>query len=78
MVYSTGIIAVLLVNQKKEKDMSQQAAKRRRTQSRNGYKHLAPRDRPNYKKTAEFNIHQAIDRERRKAARMAASKKGKS
>lgn len=30
--------------------MSQQAAKRRRTQAKMGHKHLAPMDRPNYKK----------------------------
>ena len=55
--------------------MSQQAAKRRRAQAMNGYKHIAPLRRPKYKKAASLSIHNAIERERRKAAKAAQIKR---
>jgi hypothetical protein len=55
--------------------MSQQAAKRRRAQAKNGYGHMSPQDRPHYKHRNLVNLHLAIERERIKAARMAAAKK---
>lgn len=49
--------------------MSQQAAKRRRTQARQNYSHLAPGQRPNYKKrdlaTAQARLARLIATERR-------------
>jgi hypothetical protein len=53
--------------------MSQQAAKRRRAQAKNGFRHLAPQQRPHYKHSRFSDIHQAIDAERRRAARIAAA-----
>lgn len=57
--------------------MSQQAAKRRRAQARNGYSHLAKLGRPVYSKKNHGTVHDSVERERRKAARMAAAKRKK-
>lgn len=53
--------------------MSQQAAKRRRSQARNGYGHLCPMQRPGYKSHSNSSVAESIAAERRKAARMAAA-----
>lgn len=54
--------------------MSQQAAKRRRKQAANNYAHLAPKQRPNYKKRslAASTAHEA--RKRITAQRIAQGK----
>lgn len=58
--------------------MSQQAAKRRRRQMMNGYRHLARLGRPIYSKPGgHVDIHQAIANERARATRMANAKRGK-
>ena len=58
---------------------TQSTAKRRRTQASHGFRHLAPRERPNYKKAGGYgsSIQDAIQRERQKALRMASSSKKK-
>lgn len=52
--------------------MSQQAAKRRRKQAANGYGHVGPMDRPNYKKrskeAAAKHLANLIAKERRMSA----------
>ncbi len=53
--------------------MSQQAAKRRRSQASNNFGHLCAQQRPDYKKAHRGDIHAAIAAERAKAARMAAA-----
>lgn len=57
--------------------MSQQAAKRRRTQAKANFKHMAPQDRPHYKKR-RLTVAESIARERLIAIRIANSKKKKS
>lgn len=42
--------------------MSQQAAKRRRTQASNGYKHLAPQQRPHYSKRDVKTLAKRLER----------------
>ena len=50
---------------------------RRRRQAKMGFTHLAKRKRPHYRHRQLESIGAAIEAERRKAARMAASKKSK-
>lgn len=58
--------------------MSQQAAKRRRSQAKAGFTHLAKAQRPLYRKrsveTSDKRLRELIERERRMKA---GSKKGK-
>lgn len=56
--------------------MSQQAAKRRRTQAKMGYRHLAPQDRPNHKRRT-LSVADMIARARQAAAREAAARSKK-
>jgi hypothetical protein len=55
--------------------MSQAAAIRRRSQAKKSFRHLAPQQRPLYRRKALGSIHAAIERERIFAARQVASKK---
>lgn len=54
--------------------MSVSAAIRRRKQAKMGYKHLAPQQRPLYKRKALASLNAAIEAERRRAAREASRK----
>jgi hypothetical protein len=56
--------------------MSQQTAKRRRAQAKNGFRHMAPQKRPHYAKRY-MSIADSIARARQTAAREAASKQKK-
>lgn len=62
----------------KEVKMSQQAAKRRRTQARKNYTHLSAQDRPRYSKRS-LSLSDSIERNRdlarREAARSSSKKK---
>lgn len=54
--------------------MGQQAtAKRRRKQAKNNYNHLSGMGVPHYPARSGLDVHMAIQRERQKAARIAAA-----
>ncbi len=57
--------------------MSQATARRRRSQAKMGHTHIHKGRRPLYHKKALSSIHSAIEAERRRAAREAASRKKK-
>lgn len=54
--------------------MSQRAAIKRRRQAKNGFSHLAPKQRPNYKRRLLLSVQDAVTAERMRAIREATRK----
>ena len=69
-------LTLMQFNHVQESKMSQQAAKRRRTQAKMNFTHIHSTKRPHYKKRI-LSVAESIARERRIAARIAASSKKK-